>query len=82
MTGGYSVHVGMDLENGELLAVYEWHFQFLKKDARRAKQVCSSLSTGLILNEHESRLIRSSKNLRVSLVEVYVSVQDSSSILT
>lgn len=40
MAGGYSVYVGMDLDSGDLLAVYEWSFQSTKKiDSRRIKQV-------------------------------------------
>ena len=40
MSGGYSVYAGMDLESGDLLAIYEWSFQPTKKtDSRRVKQV-------------------------------------------
>ncbi len=40
MTGGYSVYVGMEIDSGDLLALYEWSFQSKKKlDSRRTKQV-------------------------------------------
>ena len=39
---GYSVHVGMDLEAGELLAVYKWSLHALKTSfTKRLKQVIS-----------------------------------------
>ena len=42
MSRGYSVHVGMDLEDGGLLAVYKWTLQAAKSSyAKRSKQVIS-----------------------------------------
>ena len=52
VTGGHTVYVGLDMESGDLLAIYEWVLQCRtdkRGDTRRQKQVTADLMDSSII---------------------------------
>ena len=57
VTGGHTVYVGLDMESGDLLAIYEWVLQCRtdkRGDTRRQKQVTADLMDSSIHNNTAS----------------------------